>query len=103
MIRNFVAYDLALQLHRKIVGMELKHHLKDQLERASQSVVLNLAEGSGKPTRRDKARFYAIAFGSLREVQAVFDIIALQDPKILDLTDHLAACVYKLTYGSPEP
>jgi len=47
--------------------MELKRYTKDQLQRASQSVVLNLAEGSGKPTSRDRARFYAIAFGSIHK------------------------------------
>jgi four helix bundle protein len=79
--------------------MKLKHHVKDQLERASQSVVLNLAEGSGKPTRRDQARFYAIAFGSIREVQAVFDLIRLEDAATVDLADHVAACVYRLLHS----
>ncbi len=99
MIRNFLAYELAIELNRKVKPMALKHNLKDQLERAAQSVVLNLAEGSAKPTRKDKARFYAIAFGSLREVQAVFDIIELKDAKTLDTADHLAAILYRLTYG----
>ncbi len=103
MIQGFLAYDLAVQLHRKVVVMELGHRIKDQLERASQSVVLNLAEGSGKPTQRDKVRFYAIAFGSLREVQAVFDLIQVKDEVTIDLVDHLAACVFKLTYGHRRP
>jgi len=98
MIKGFIAYDLAIQLHRKVETLELKYSLKDQLMRAAQSVVLNLAEGSGKPTKKDKARFYAISFGSIKEVQAVFDIISLNDAEIIDLADHVAACVYKLTY-----
>jgi four helix bundle protein len=79
--------------------MTLKYSLKDQLERASQSVILNLAEGSAKPTKADKRRFYAIAFGSIREIQAVFDIIKLNDEKTNDLADHIAACVYRLLYS----
>ena len=98
MIRNFLAYELALKLYRKVEAMPLKHSIKDQLVRASQSIVLNLAEGSAKPTKRDKIRFYAIAFGSAKEVQAVFDIINLKDEQTLDLIDHIAACLYKLTY-----
>ena len=98
MIRNFLAYDLAIQLHRKVETIELKHHVKDQLIRASQSVVLNLAEGSAKPTQKDKVRFYAIAFGSIREVQAVFELIQLKDAAAHDLADHIAACLYRLTY-----
>ena len=98
MIRNFLAYELALKLYRKVEMMPLKHPIKDQLIRASQSVILNLAEGSAKPTVRDKRRYYAIAFGSAREVQAAFDIINLKDEQALDLIDHVAACLYKLTY-----
>ena len=98
MIRNFLAYELAKKLHRKVEAMQLKHQTKDQLFRASQSIVLNLAEGSAKPTKRDKARFYAIAFGSTREVQAIFELIELKDAETLDLADHIAACLYKLTY-----
>ena len=98
MIRNFLAYELALKLYRKVEAMPLKHNIKDQLVRASQSIVLNLAEGSAKPTKPDKKRFYAIAFGSTKEVQAVFDIIDLKDEETLDLVDHIAACLYKLTY-----
>ena len=98
MIRNFLAYELALKLYRKVEVMPLKHNIKDQLVRASQSIVLNLAEGSAKSTAKDKRRFYAIAFGSTKEVQAAFDIINLKDEEILDLVDHIAACLYKLTY-----
>ena len=72
MIRNFLAYELALKLYRKVEAMPLKHSIRDQLIRASQSIVLNLAEGSAKPTAKDK--------------------------QTLDLIDHIAACLYKLTY-----
>jgi four helix bundle protein len=99
MIKNFLAYELAIQLHRKVETMAMKHSLKDQLERASQSVALNLAEGSAKPTKADKKRFYAIAFGSIREIQAIFDILQLTDQRTVDLADHIAACIYRLLYS----
>jgi four helix bundle protein len=35
-----------------------RSHLKDQLGRAATSVVLNIAEGAGEFSPRDKARFY---------------------------------------------
>jgi four helix bundle protein len=50
--------------------------LRDQLERASVSIVLNVAEGCGRRTRRDKARFYGMARGSVMECGAVFDILS---------------------------
>src|SRR5687768_10175139 len=41
--------------------------LRDQLSRASVSIVLNIAEGAGRRSRRDKARFYSMARGSAAE------------------------------------
>jgi len=49
--------------------------LRDQLERATLSVVLNLAEGAGRRSRRDKARFYTIARGSAMESAALIDVL----------------------------
>ena len=95
---GFIGHNLALELHEQVQSVQVKGHLKDQLLRASQSVVLNLAEGSGKPTQPDKVKFYATAFGSVREVQAVLDLIHLNEPKLRDLVDHVAACTYRLAY-----
>jgi four helix bundle protein len=76
-IQGFRTYDLALQLHQACKAIQLPGYLKDQLLRASSSVALNLAEGSGKPSKRDRVRFYAITLGSLREVQACADLEGL--------------------------
>jgi four helix bundle protein len=46
--------------------------LADQLRRASLSITLNIAEGSGK-TGRDGGRYYAIARGSALECAAILD------------------------------
>lgn len=47
--------------------------MADQLKRASLSVPLNLAEGYGKRTQVDRARFYDIARGSAHECGALLD------------------------------
>ena len=47
--------------------------LADQLKRASLSIPLNIAEGNGKFTQKDKARFYHIARGSATECAAILD------------------------------
>jgi four helix bundle protein len=47
---------------------EEKFGLTSQIRRASISVSSNIAEGSTRWSRKDQARFYEIAFGSLMEV-----------------------------------
>ena len=48
---------------------------EDQWLRASQSVALNMAEGNGKTSLKDKKRFLEIARGSALECAAVQDIL----------------------------
>ena len=48
--------------------------LRDQLQRASSSVALNIAEGAGRFARPEKAHFYRIARGSAMECAAVLDV-----------------------------
>jgi four helix bundle protein len=49
-------------------------YLADQLQRAALSIVLNIAEGAGKFSPKDKAAFYARARGSTTESAAVLDV-----------------------------
>jgi four helix bundle protein len=49
--------------------------LRDQLERASSSVVLNVAEGCGRYARPEKAHFYLIARGSAMECLAAVSLL----------------------------
>ena len=48
--------------------------LAQQLYRASISIPLNIAEGCGEFSRKDKARFYRIALRSATECAAILDI-----------------------------
>ena len=50
--------------------------LQDQLERASTSIVLNIAEGAGESSAKDKARFYRMARRSATECAAIIDLLA---------------------------
>lgn len=47
--------------------------VKDQLDRASTSVPLNIAEGNGKYAPKDRCRFFDIAHGSALECAAGLD------------------------------
>ena len=48
----------------------------DQLDRASTAIPLNIAEGNGKFTQRDRCRFFDIARGSALECAAALDVVA---------------------------
>ncbi len=95
-MKNFRTYNLSVSFYRSATAMPLPSPLKDQLKRAALSVPLNLAEGRGRRTRADQIRFFSIAFGSVRECQALFDIADLKDTDTYRLLDSLAASLYKL-------
>jgi four helix bundle protein len=52
-----------------------KTSAKDQLDRASTSIPLNIAEGNGKFSAKDRARFLEIARGSALECAAALDVL----------------------------
>lgn len=67
---------------------------KNQLRRASLSVVLNIAEGTSRFSKADKRNFYVISRGSAFECVAVFDV--LKEEMILNEDE------FKAFYGSAD-
>lgn len=57
-----------------IDSLTKKTSTRDQLERAGDSIALNLAEGNGKFSIKDRARFFQIAHGSALECAACLDL-----------------------------
>lgn len=70
-------YQVALELHTQcsVLVAVLHRVVRDQLERASLSVLLNTAEAGGRRSRKDKARHFAYARGSATEVAALLDVL----------------------------
>ena len=57
----------------------------NQLDRASTSIPLNIAEGNGKYTEPDRCRFFDIARGSALECAACLDVLVVK--KRIDSAD----------------
>src|SRR3954465_12092912 len=94
-LQNFRAYDLSIEFYRDCKQVKLPYFLRDQLLRAASSIPLNLSEGSAKPSRKDRLRYYKIAFGSLRGCQAIVHLEELENLKAR--AKLLGAMLYKLT------
>ena len=72
-------YRLAIQFQLQVAQLterlpKGKGYLTDQLNRAALSICLNIAEGAGEFSKKDKARFYRISKRSATECAAVIDV-----------------------------
>jgi four helix bundle protein len=59
-------------------GISTRAAAKDQLDRASTSIPLNIAEGNGKFSAKDRARFFEMARGSALECAACLDVLLVR-------------------------
>lgn len=103
MLRDFKVFQVATEFYQCCKALQVPHFLKDQLLRASSSVALNIAEGSGKFSPKDQRRFYSISFGSLRECQAILELEKIHDERATALADQLGAMLFKLCRAAPKP
>ena len=92
--RKFRVYQDAKAFHRKIVFLTKNfpgefRYLKDQLRRASLSIILQIAEGSAKSSDKDFNRYLGIALGSGNETAAGLDVAF--EERLIHQTDFLDA------------
>jgi len=76
-----LANDVAERLPRG------RAYVADQLQRAATSIALNVAEGAGEFSSKEKARFYRMAKRSATECAAILDVcsrLALVEREPLD-------------------
>ena len=74
-------YQIALKFHQGVMNMipnKGQRNLRDQMERASLSIVLNIAEGAGRCTPPERRRHFIIALVSVYECAAILDILRLR-------------------------
>lgn len=89
--RNWNVYKDARRLFGLILKIvsrlskEYRYSIGDQLVRAALSVILNIAEGSGKSSDKELNRFFDIGIGSLNEILAAVDVV--REFKLASISD----------------
>ena len=70
--------------------------LADQLRRAAMSIPLNIAEGVGKASKAEQARFHAVARGSAMECGAILDVVRVLRVESSDSLDQAKEMVVRI-------
>jgi four helix bundle protein len=83
-----------------LAAISAKTAAKDQLDRASTSIPLNIAEGNGKFSARDRARFLEMARGSALECAACLGVLIVRklasETQVAEQKERLARIVQTL-------
>ena len=85
-------YKKAKELNHEILvflrdNKLIDSYIRDQLKRASTSIVINIAEGSGKFSKADKSNYYTTSRGSVYECVSLLELLIDDngiDQKIFD-------------------
>ena len=98
-----LAKDLVIDIYKftKNFPAEEKFGLTSQLNRAAVSVASNIAEGSGRISRKDQAHFTQQAYGSLMEVacqvEIACDLGLIGDNELQDIHQKIRSVAVKLS------
>ena len=95
-MKNFKTYNLSVKFYKDCSKLKVPIFLKNQFDRASSSIVLNLAEGNGRKQTNDRKHFFQIAYGSLKECEAILDLIQDVPESLILQSDALGAAIYTL-------
>ncbi len=105
--QNLEVYKKSIVFHLNCKSIlekkKVANYVKDQLGRASYSIVLNIAEGSAKTSKADRKNYFTTARGSVFESAAILDIM-FQSKEIEEsqykenilLADELSRMLYRM-------
>lgn len=105
---NLQVYQLSLDWAEQVEQLcrtkdELTHSFKDQFQRASLSIPLNIAEGNGRWHSAEKRQFFWIARGSVFECVPLLELLKRKKQitseefeKARDQLDHLGRMLTSL-------
>ncbi|MDG6347977.1 four helix bundle protein [Luteimonas sp. 8-5] len=107
--RELDVWQLSMELTRRVYELtarfprEERYGLASQLQRAAVSIPSNIAEGNGRRSTRDYARFVAISCGSVAELQTQLQLasdlgLASEDAvaPILETSEAVGRMLYRL-------
>jgi len=91
---NLEVYKKAFVINQKIYrflksNSSIVRYVRDQLGRASLSVQLNIAEGSGRFAKKDRRNFFVMARSSALECASIVDFLAAEDEISVELHKEL--------------
>ncbi len=96
--QKLIVYQKSLTFAKQASKIYCKYSsLKDQLVRASQSIVLNIAEGACQRTSPLQKKHYRIALGSACECSAIFDLLEHAPQELHRLLYEVIAMLNKLS------
>ena len=86
-----LALEIVKQTHLDIKSLRGEADLRDQMKRASKSVVANICEGAERRTDKEYRHFLSIARGSASELMAWYEMLEaighITSERLLVMTD----------------
>jgi four helix bundle protein len=83
-------------VNQLISSNSTKLNVFDQLDRAATSISLNIAEGTGKYTSKDKCRYYDIARGSALECAACLDVLLKKEKITKEISEEGKSTLFEI-------
>jgi four helix bundle protein len=99
---NLDVYKKAYQAHQKVHRLlkenrTMAPYTKNQLGRASLSIMLNIAEGSAKFSSKDRRNFYVTARGSLFECSSLINFLCDEKEIAENWKEELCSCYEEIS------
>lgn len=97
------ASNLNRNIYQLIKSSSFQNYISNQLGRASLSIMLNIAEGSGKFGLKDKRNFYIISRASVFETVSIIEFLYLEKEikdddyeKLLESLTEVSKMLYRM-------
>ena len=99
---NLEVYRKAYQTNQKVYRLlkenkKIMSYTKNQLGRASLSIMLNIAEGSAKFSDKDRRNFYITARGSVFECSSLIGFLCAEEEIETEWKEEVCSCYEEIS------